>query len=78
MIASDTGSSLTVENNIPIERLTQEAFDHLRSNGIIQPAHRHMCNECTQEYKVVADVLPQAGEEVEDEDEESRDGEQPQ
>jgi hypothetical protein len=57
-IATDTGSSLTVQNNLPIDELTREAFNHLGSNGVIQPAHGHMCNECTQEYKERADVLP--------------------
>lgn len=77
MIASDTHSSLVVENNISVERLTWEAFHHLGLNGIIKPAQGHMCNECTQEYKEVVDELPQVGQvrqQVEENNNESNDG----
>ena len=47
-----------VQNDLSINELTREAFTHLGSNGVIQPAHGHMCTECMQEYRETVDIVP--------------------
>jgi uncharacterized Zn finger protein (UPF0148 family) len=42
---------LTLSDNLSINDLTQEAFNHLGNNGIISAANGHACSECTQPYR---------------------------
>jgi hypothetical protein len=60
-LSSDTGQSLVVPYNLPIEEVPKKAFHSLGSNGVIQPAHHHACTECTHPYKAEPDTVPVDG-----------------
>ena len=42
---------LTLSDNLSINEVTQEAFNHLGNNGVISVANGHACSECTQPYR---------------------------
>jgi hypothetical protein len=42
---------LTLNDNLSINEVTQEAFNHLGNNGLISIAEGHACSECTQPYR---------------------------
>jgi hypothetical protein len=50
-IGSAVGQHLTTSDNLPIDAVTFEAFQHLGQNGIISAANGHACSECTQPYR---------------------------
>ena len=56
-IASSFALNLELEDGLPIDRITKEAFTILGERGIIQAAENHHCAECTQPYKSSADHI---------------------
>ena len=54
-----TGSNITLmlQDALPIDEVTKEAFNNLGANGVIKSASDHACSECTHEYKETADVI---------------------
>ena len=42
---------LTLSDNLSINELSQEAFNHLGNNGLISVANSHAFSECTQPYR---------------------------
>ena len=54
-----TGSNITLmlQDALPIDEVTKEAFNNLGANGVIKSASDHACSECTHEYKKTADVI---------------------
>jgi len=46
-------------NNTSISELTYRAYDSLGEKGEIRLSDRHTCSECTQDYKAIADWVPQ-------------------
>src|SRR6266550_4677191 len=59
-IASKEGMNLTIDDKLPIDQVTREAFDGLGNNGIISDSLEHSCDECTQKYKARAEFIPNA------------------
>jgi len=57
MVAKSSGVTLEMENGIPIEQVTKQAFIQLGDNGVIKCAQNHSCSECTHEYKESADRI---------------------
>ena len=50
-IAADQNVYLELNENLPIDEVTREAFTALGQNGIIYAANDHPCSECTQPYR---------------------------
>ncbi|KAF8870105.1 hypothetical protein BD779DRAFT_1456005, partial [Infundibulicybe gibba] len=48
-----------MDNNIPINEVTTQAFSILGEGGRIRPADGHACSECTQPFSAVPDYIPQ-------------------
>jgi len=46
-------------NNTSISELTYRAYDSLGEKGGIRLSDGHACSECTQDYKAIADWVPQ-------------------
>ena len=46
-----------MENGIPIQEVTKQAFIQLGDNGVIKCAQNHSCSECTHKYKETADRI---------------------
>jgi len=46
-----------MENGIPIQEVTKQAFVQLGNNGVIKCAQNHSCSECTHKYKETADRI---------------------
>jgi CxC5 like cysteine cluster associated with KDZ transposases/CxC6 like cysteine cluster associated with KDZ transposases len=42
---------LTLSDNLSINEVTRESFNHLGNNGLIAVADGHACSECTQPYR---------------------------
>ena len=42
---------LTLSDNLSINEVTREAFNHLGNNGLISIADGHTCSECTQPFR---------------------------
>ena len=57
MVAKSSGVTLEMENGIPIQEVTKQAFIQLGENGVIKCAQNHSCSECTHEYKETADRI---------------------
>ena len=57
MVAKSSGVTLEMENGIPIQEVTKQAFIQLGDNGIIKCAQNHSCSECTHKYKETADRI---------------------
>ena len=51
MVAKSSGVTLEMENGIPIQEVTKQAFIQLGDNGVIKCAQNHSCSECTHKYK---------------------------
>ena len=51
VIGSASNQHLTLKDNLAINEVTQEAFEHLGKNGLINIASGHACSECTQPYR---------------------------
>src|SRR6202034_675736 len=51
MVAKSSGVTLEMENGIPIQEVTKQAFIQLGDNGVINCAQNHSCSECTHKYK---------------------------
>jgi hypothetical protein len=58
-VASVSGFDLELPDNLPIDEVTKQAFGILGENGIIRCANNHACSECTHDYKLEADVIPE-------------------
>jgi hypothetical protein len=56
-VAKSSGVTLEMENGMPIEHVTKEAFVQLGENGVISATKNHSCSECTHEYKETADRI---------------------
>ena len=50
-IAADQDVYLELNENLPIDEVTREAFNALGQNGVIYAANGHACPECTQPYR---------------------------
>jgi len=57
-IAAVSNINVELQDGLAIEDVTREAFSLLGENGIIRAADQHACDECTQAYKSVQDILP--------------------
>jgi hypothetical protein len=51
VIGSSLNQHLTLKDGLAIDDVTQQAFEHLGKNGIINVANGHACSECTQPYR---------------------------
>lgn len=56
-IASKDDVDLTLQDGLPIDEITREAFANLGQQGVIYGALEHSCDECTQKYKARADLI---------------------
>ena len=56
-ISATSGINLELKDGLPINEVTTEAFSALGEAGMIRAADQHACSECTQEYKVKADLI---------------------
>ena len=56
-IGSKEDVDLIIEDGLPIDEITKEAFKYLGNQGVIQETLEHSCAECTQEYKSRADFI---------------------
>ena len=54
-IGSALDRHLTIKDQLPIDAVTFEAFQHLGQNGVISVANGHACAECTQPYRRTQD-----------------------
>jgi hypothetical protein len=59
-IATDQYVYLELNETLPIDEVTKEAFNALGQNGVIYAANDHSCLECTQPYKHPENVNPDA------------------
>src|SRR6202790_271606 len=57
MVAKSSGVTLEMENGIPIQEVTKQAFIQLGDNGVIKCAQNHSFSECTHKYKGTADRI---------------------
>src|ERR1700691_6680733 len=57
MVAKSSGVTLEMENGIPIQEFTKQAFIQLGENGVIKCAQNHSCSECTHKYKETPDRI---------------------
>ena len=51
VIGSTLNQHLILKDNLAIDEVTQETFEHFGQNGIISAATEHACLECTQPYR---------------------------
>ncbi|KAF8870855.1 hypothetical protein BD779DRAFT_1454802, partial [Infundibulicybe gibba] len=58
-IALELKLHLELDNNIPINEVTTQAFSILGEGGRIRPADGHACSECTQPFSAVPEYIPQ-------------------
>ena len=58
-IAADQKVYLELNENLPINEVTRQAFEALGQNGVICPANKHTCPECTQAYRPPATANPE-------------------
>ncbi|KAF8876471.1 hypothetical protein BD779DRAFT_1449392 [Infundibulicybe gibba] len=58
-IALESKLHLELDNNIPINEVTTQAFSILGEGGRIRPADGHACSECTQPFSAVPEYIPQ-------------------
>jgi hypothetical protein len=56
-IASLNNNNLELPENLNIEEVTQQAFEKLGNEGIIEPGKKHSCTKCCQPYKATADFM---------------------
>ena len=47
----------TIQDDLPIDEVTREAYQNLGGNGVIEGSLEHSCAECTQKYKARADFI---------------------
>ena len=59
-VASYCDYTLELPDRLPIEEITQSAFEILGENGIVRSAQDHFCSECTHEHKETADRIIEA------------------
>lgn len=57
-IAAESKTNLELRNNLHINDVTQQAFQNLGNNGILQSAHGHSCSDCTHAFKAQQDSIP--------------------
>ena len=57
-IAAVSNINIELQNGLPIDEVTKEAFSLLGENGVIRAADQHACDECTQSYKSAEDTFP--------------------
>jgi hypothetical protein len=50
-VAADQNCSLTLNESLPIDAVTQAAFNNLGQGGIISASQGHACPECTQPFR---------------------------
>jgi uncharacterized Zn finger protein (UPF0148 family) len=51
VIGVASNQHLTLKDNLSIDEVTQQAFEHLGQNGLIITANGHACAECSQPYR---------------------------
>jgi len=56
-IAQVSGINLELSDTLPIDKVTEQAFEILGEKGLIRCADGHTCDECTHPYKSSADVV---------------------
>jgi hypothetical protein len=56
-VAKSACRTLELEDDLPIDKVTREAYKILGENGIIRSAQDHHCSECTHDYKASADII---------------------
>jgi hypothetical protein len=57
VVAKSSGHTLELENGLPLEEVTKQAYTELGENGIIRSADQHFCSECTHDFKQTADLI---------------------
>jgi len=57
MVASSSGTNLTLPDRLQIDEVTTQAFEVLGDHGIIHSSTNHTCAEFSQPYKATADVI---------------------
>ncbi|KAM6493446.1 hypothetical protein JOM56_011580 [Amanita muscaria] len=66
LVASSSNNHFAIQDGLPIDEVTKEAFTMLGENGILRSADQHECSECTHKYKRASDVIPDANGNVSD------------
>jgi hypothetical protein len=56
-IAATSNLNLELQDGLPIDEVTKQAFEILGEHGIIHAADQHACSECTHEYKSTPDII---------------------
>lgn len=51
MQATESKVNFTMEDSLPIDAVTKQAFQSLGNGGVIGGSMQHNCNECTQKYR---------------------------
>jgi len=57
VVAQASGHTLEIENGVPLEEVTRQAYIELGENGVIRSADQHFCSECTHDFKHTADRI---------------------
>lgn len=57
MLASASEINLVIQDGLPTDEVTREAFEILGEDGMIKVADQHACSECTHEYKSTSDLI---------------------
>jgi hypothetical protein len=60
LVASASNTLLTIEDGLPIDEVTKEAYTNLGESGVLRSADQHECSECTQKFKRTPDAIPAA------------------
>jgi hypothetical protein len=58
LVASVSGRTFIIQDGLPIDEVTKEAFTIMGDNGVFRSVDNHECSECTQKYKETADIIP--------------------
>jgi hypothetical protein len=56
-LAKSSKTELELPDNLPIDEVTQKAYEILGEKGVIRCADGHTCKECTRDYKATSDTI---------------------
>jgi len=56
-VAGASKHTLELEDKLPIDQVTKEAYNQLGEKGVIRSAENHFCSECTHDFKHTADII---------------------
>lgn len=57
-IATESDTNLELKKSLKIEHVTEQAFQILGNDGLVESAKNHSCSDCTHEFKAEQDTYP--------------------